>query len=194
MARNFSSKIMSVGYIPLPAWLILTTIAGFFAQDYNPIASHVSVMTLQDNFAHFLANMAALISGTAIILFGLGLWRYSNRFFSGGSFCWILFGGSMVANGVWPMGGPMHGLYIIGIFNVLAPALAMMDVKNQALRDRLYGITVFVSLSAVLYLWILLNGFDPDGYSGLTQRVFGIINLVWPLAFVFHLSRGIRES
>lgn len=193
MAEKFSSKVIRAGYIPLPAWLIITTIAGLIANDYSPIVSHVSVMTLQDNFAHLLANIAALVSGTAIILFGIGLWRHSNRIFSGGAFCWILFGVSMIANGIWPMGGPMHGLYIIGIFNILAPALAMMDVRDPVLRDRLYGITVFVSLSSVLYLWILLNGFDPDGYSGLTQRVFGSINFLWPFVFALNLSRVIDD-
>ncbi len=189
MNTSTTNQLVKAGYIPLPAWLILSTIAGFFAVDYNPISSHVSVMTLQDNTAHFIANIAALSSGAALILFGIGVWKFSQRAFSAGSLCWIIFGISMIANGIWPMGGPMHGLYIIGIFSILAPALCLLDIQDSEIRSKLHGITVFVSLSAMLYLWMALNGFDPEGYQGLTQRIFGSINYLWPLVFAYKVSQ-----
>lgn len=182
-----NTLLLRAGYVPLPAWIIFVTLAGFFATDYSPIASHASVMTLQDGPAHWIVNLAAQISGATLILFGIGLWLYSKRVFSGGAVCWILFGVSMIANGIWPMGSPMHGLYILGIVNIIAPALSLLDVENQTLRRRLHGVTVFVSLMSVLYIWILLNGFDPEGYSGLTQRVFGTVNFLWPLVFAWQV-------
>jgi len=180
---------LKAGYIPLFAWFLLVTIAGFFAVDYSPIASHASVMTLQNGPAHIITNLAAWVSGLAIIIFGLGIWRLSGRVFAAGAACWIVFGLSMLANGTWPMGSPLHGFYIIGIFNILAPALSCLDVRDHKLRAKLYGITIFVSLTSVLYLWILLNGFDPEGYSGLTQRMFGTINFLWPLVFAWTFFR-----
>lgn len=189
MTDTPGSTLLKAGYVPLPVWLILSTVAGFLAIDYNPIASHVSVMTLQDGPAHALVNLGALAAGITSIVFGGGIWSVSRRVFSAGGFCWIVFGVSMIANGIWPMGGPMHGLYIIGIVNILAPALSLLDIRDNALRGRLHGVTVFVSLSAVFYVWLLLNGFDPEGYSGLTQRVFGSINLLWPLIFVVQYTR-----
>ncbi|MEO1481118.1 MAG: DUF998 domain-containing protein [Myxococcota bacterium] len=181
-------NVLTAGYVPLPAWLFFSTIAGFFATDYSPIASHVSVMTLEDGLAHSLANVAALTSGVALVLFGVGIWQLSKRRFSAGALCWILFGISMVANGIWPMGGPLHGLYIVGIFSVLAPSLSVLDLADQALQRSLHRVTVFCSLASVLYLWLLLNGFDPVGYSGLTQRIFGSISYAWPLIFAFKKS------
>ena len=175
--------LLQSGTIPLPAWLGISTIASLIATDYNMFASHVSVMTLQDKHAHTLANAAALLTGGSLITFGLGVWITARQVFSGAAICWILFGISMVANGIWPMGGPMHGLYIIGIFNILAPALTLIDINNPDLTRKLRGFTVFVSLMSVLYLWLLLNGFDPAGYSGLTQRIFASIGYSWPLVF-----------
>lgn len=189
MNSSTDMGLVKAGLVPLPAWLIVSTVAGLLAPGYNPMASHVSVMTLEDGLSHTLANVAALSSGIALILFGLGVWRVSQRIFSAGASCWILFGISMVANGIWPMGGPMHGLYIIGIFSVLAPALSVLDVQRPSLQRRLHTITVICSLAGVLYLWILLNGFDPVGYSGLTQRLFGSINYLWPLVFALQYAK-----
>lgn len=189
MNGNIGATFLKAGVIPLPAWLILTTIAGFFAADYSPVASHVSVMTLQDSVAHLLVNIAALITGVTLIVFGVGVWARVPRVFSAGALCWILFGFSMVANGIWPMGGPMHGLYIIGIFNILAPALTLLDIKDAEIQTRLHMLTVFVSLASVFYIWLLLNGFDPEGYTGLTQRIFASIGYFWPLAFAVQIAR-----
>ncbi len=189
MQSTIWHKLIKAGYIPLPAWLLLSTVAGFLATDYNPIASHVSVMTLKDDTAHIIANMAALSSGIALVLFGAGIWGVSQRTFSVGAFGWILFGISMIANGIWPMGGPMHGLYIIGIFSILAPALSLLDIQDDEMRTRLHSLTAFVSFAGILYLWLLLNGFDPEGYSGLTQRIFGSINYLWPLVFAAQFSK-----
>lgn len=194
MQVDLNNTLIKVGYVPLPAWLFFSTVAGVLATDYNPISSHVSMMTLQDGIAHTFANVAALTSGLALILFGIGVWRLSKRLFSAGAVCWMLFGISMLANGIWPMGGPMHGLYVIGIFSVLAPALSLLDMRSHTLQSRLHGFTIVCSLAGVFYLWILLNGFDPEGYSGLTQRVFGSINYLWPLVFALQFFKDAASS
>lgn len=185
MKAGAGTYLIKAGYLPFLTWLPIATIAGFFAADYSPIASHVSVMTLEDGTAHLLANIAAISTGIALILFGFGVWKFSRRLFAAGALCWIVFGISMIANGIWPMGGPMHGLYIIGIFNILAPALTLLDIENETLRKKLHGLTVFVSLASMFYLWMLLNGFDPDGYTGMTQRIFASVGYFWPCAFAY---------
>lgn len=175
--------LISAGYVPLPAWLILVTIAGLITPGYSPIESHASVMTLEKGASLWITNSAALITGAALIAFGAGVWFASQRFISGGALCWIIFGDSMIANGIWPMGSPMHGLYAIGITNILGPALTTLETRNEKLRERMMGITVFCSLAGVFYLWLILVGLDPEGYTGLTQRIFGSINFLWPLIF-----------
>lgn len=39
------------------------------------------------------------------------------------------------------------------------------------------------------HLWLMLAGFDPEGYAGLTQRIFGSITFCWPLAFAIQYAR-----
>ncbi len=189
MSEKTSALLAKAGFIPLPAWLGLSTLAGLLAVGYDPIASHVSVMTLEDNLSHTLANIAALAVGLSLLVFGTAVWAISGRVFSAGAACWMIFGVAMISNGIWPMGTPMHGFYVIGIFNILAPALSLLDVQSAELRSKLYAVTVFVSLAGVTYLWLLLTGFEPEGYSGLFQRFFGSINLVWPLLFAYYHPR-----
>jgi hypothetical protein len=102
----------------------------------------------------------------------------------------MVFGVSMMSNGIWRMGGPMHGLYAIGLAVLVAPALAFMD--STRLRDNrtVFAMTVFCSLAGVLYLWLNLMGFDPHDYRGLTQRVFSSINSLWPFAAAMMLLRS----
>ena len=188
--RQFSKTLIKAGYIPLPAWLIISTIAGFIATDYNPITSHVSVMTLQEGPAHLLANIAALLSGIALIAMSIGIWAQSKRIISVGALGWILFGTAMVTNGIWPMGSQMHGFYVIGIFNIIAPAMTLLDIRDEALREKLHTITALVSFSGMLYLWLALTGFEPEGYSGLFQRLFGSINFLWPFVFSWQFFRN----
>lgn len=180
-----TKTLLKAGFIPLPLWLGLTTLAGFLAAGYNPIESHVSAMTLLGGLPHSLVNIAAVVSGLSLIVFSAGVWRLSGRRVSVGALCMMAFGVAMIANGIWPMGGPMHGLYIIGIFNIIAPALFLIDIRDDDLRQRMYAVTAFVSVMGMLYLWLNLNGFDPEGYRGLTQRIFGSINFAWPFIFAY---------
>lgn len=169
----------------MPFWLILSSIAALIAPGYSPIESHVSVNSLAQGWPLWLTNSAGLISGAGLLAFGAGVWAASRRVFAGGALCWIIFGVAMVANGIWPMGSPMHGLYVIGIFNILAPALTVLECREEGLRQDMIPITVFCSLMGMLYLWLNLVGLDPEGYRGLTQRVFGSINFLWPMVFAY---------
>lgn len=180
---NTTNNLLKAGFVALPAWLGITTMAGFLAAGYNPIESHVSVMTLTEGLSHSLVNIAAWLAGVTLILFSIGVWRLSERRISVGAICMILFGIAMITNGTWPMGSRLHGFYIIGIFNIIAPALCLLDIRDNGLRRKLHAFTAFVSVSAVFYLWLILTGFEPEGYSGLTQRIFGSINYAWPFMF-----------
>jgi len=181
--------LISSGFVPLPAWLILATIAGLITPGYSPIESHVSVMTLEEGASLWITNSAALISGAALLLFGAGIWVASGRVLSGGGLCWTMFGIAMLGNGIWPMGDPMHGVYAMGIVNILGPALSLLECRDETVRHRMIGLTVFCSLAGIFYLWLLVLGFDPEGYSGLTQRIFGSINFLWPLVFAYMMRK-----
>lgn len=183
--NSITKNLLKAGFLPLPIWLGVTTLAGFLVANYSPIESHVSVIQLQDGVSHTLVNIAALISGASLIAFSIGVWRLSGRMISAGALSMMAFGVAMIGNGIWPMGDPMHGVYVIGIFNIISPALCLMDIRDDALRQRLHAVTAIVSVSAMVYLWLNLTGFEPEGLSGLTQRIFGSINFSWPLLFAY---------
>ncbi|MGB6318385.1 MAG: DUF998 domain-containing protein, partial [Litorimonas sp.] len=143
--------------------------------------------------AKWLTNMTAIGIGISLIAFGAGVWMVSRRRISGGALCFIVFGISMISNGLWPMGSPMHGLYAIGIINILAAPLVYMDVHGSVTLPKFHGVTVALSLIGVFYFWILLTGLDPDGYSGLTQRVFAAVAFLWVALFVRRWTRLPRD-
>jgi hypothetical protein len=52
-----------------------------------------------------------------------------------------------------------------------------------------FGITAFVSVAGVIYLWMNLIGVDPQHLHRLTQRVFSSINSLWPALMAILLLR-----
>jgi hypothetical protein len=68
-------------------------------------------------------DLAAIGVGIFLAIFAVGLWRASGKPVAFGALAWILFGLSMVSNGIWIMGSPMHGAYGLGLIVMVAPAL-----------------------------------------------------------------------
>jgi hypothetical protein len=194
-SKHFSAvdAFLFAGFIPLPWWLIWNTVAGWLVDGYDPMAQHASEIPADNGSADSLAKLGALGSGVGFCLFAIGLWVITARRFSLGALAWFIFGASMLSNAIWPMGTPMHGLYAVGIINLIAPAISLLELR--ALRDdRLaYVTTCLVSFAGVLYLWMNLTGHDPVAWRGLTQRVFSSINSLWPAVIAsiwFRRARG----
>ncbi len=179
--------MISAGILPLPWFIIWVTIGGMFMPGYSWISQHASEMTLVPGTANILLKIGALGTGVFFILFALGLWRYSDRKISWASICWIVFGFSMVSNGIWNMGDPKHGFYAIGILNIAAPALALAENRKLADDRIVYLTTIAVSFSAILYLWLNVTGNDPEGYRGISQRLFSSINSLWPMVVAWRV-------
>jgi hypothetical membrane protein len=185
--------LLAAGFIPLQWFLLWSTIAGLLTPGYDALSQHASELTLQSGTARNLLNVAAIGSGGAFVVFAIGLWLESGRRLAIGAFCWLLFGIAMVSNGVWPMGSPLHGLYALGVVNLIAPALSLLE--SPRLRDNklAFGVTALVSVCGVIYLWLNLVGADPQNLRGLTQRVFSSINSLWPATMALLLLRHGRE-
>lgn len=87
------------------------------------------------------------------------------------------------------MGHPMHGFYTIGIANIIAPAMSHIEMSAWSVNHRAYAVTAAVSVAGIVYLWLNVVGADPEGYRGLTQRVFSSINSLWPFLVALYLVR-----
>jgi len=72
---------------------------------------------------------------------------------------------------------------------LVAPALSLVELRTVRDMRSAYVVTVFVSLAGVVYLWLNVTGFDPEGARGLTQRMFSSINSLWPAVIAMIMLR-----
>jgi Protein of unknown function (DUF998) len=178
------------GLVPLPWFLAWTTIGGVLLPQYSPISQHASELLGAGGAAALCLKVAAIGSGTALVAFGAGLWALTGRTVAVGALAWVLFGLSMISNGLWPMGSPMHGLYAIGMATLVAPALSHIEVSSWLPDRRQYALTALVSAAGILYLWLNLTGNDPQATRGFTQRLFSSITSLWPFLVSLTLVRS----
>jgi hypothetical membrane protein len=185
----YTRILLAAGLVPLPWFLFWSTIAGVLTPGYNALSQHASELTLQPGVSRTLLNLAAMGSGGAFLVFAIGLWLASGRRFAVGASCWLLFGVAMISNGLWPMGNPLHGMYAIGVFNLIAPALSLLELPRLRDNKLAFGVTALVSVCGVIYLWLNLAGADPQNLRGFTQRIFSSINSLWPATMALLLLR-----
>ncbi len=101
----------------------------------------------------------------------------------------------MISNGVFVMGSPLHGLYGLGFFMVLVPAFFATEVApaNSTLRS----LSMFAALTIMLYLWLMISGFDPQAFRGLTQRVATLLIFGWYAAasyLLLHNGSSVKHA
>jgi len=184
-----SRLLLCAGLVPLPWFLFWTSVAAVFAPGYNPLAQHASELLQAPTLASICGRIAAIGSGMGFVAFSIGVWRESGRRIAVGAICWMIFGVSMLTNGLWPMGHPMHGFYTIGIANIIAPAMSHIELSAWSANRRAYAVTAVVSIAGIVYLWLNVVGADPEGFRGLTQRMFSSINSLWPFLVALYLLR-----
>lgn len=181
--------LFAAGLLPLPWFLFWTTLGAMFAPDYSPLSQHASELMQAQGFAGLCIRIAAIGVGLAFVAFSIAVWRESGRRIAVGAACWLIFGVAMLTNGVWPLGHPMHGFYAIGVANLIAPAMTHIELSAWSANRRAYAVTALVSLAGVVYLWLNLVGADPQGFRGLTQRLFSSINSLWPFLVALYFLR-----
>ncbi len=192
---RFDKYLLLAGALPLPWFLFWITLGGFFAPEYSAISRHGSELFSLGGLPALCLRVAAIGSGVAFVLFGVGVWRRATFGWSIGAVAWVIFGLAMLSNGVWPMGNPMHGLYGAGVANLIAPALSHLELGSSLKRRAHFALTAAVSSMGILYLWLNLTGLDPEAYRGLTQRLFSSVNSLWPFTVSLWLVyRGARDE
>src|SRR5947207_2776758 len=153
--------LLVAGLIPLPWFLIWISLAGVLSPGYNPITQHASELSKQPGLPHLLCNVSGIGVGVGFCLFSVGLWRATGKAFSFGAAVWFVFGVSMLSNGIWPMGNRLHGLYAVGIINLVAPALSLLELRAVRGIRSAYIVTVFVSVAGILYLALDIVSLAP---------------------------------
>lgn len=171
--------------VPLGAMLVPILLA-FFLPGYSSISQHISEVALLDHPIALVQRGAALITGVSITLFGT--WLFLVKASNYTAVAAVLFGASMISNGVFVMGSPLHGLYGLGFFMVLVPAFFAAEVAPA--NSRLRSLSMFAALAIMSYLWLMISGFDPEAFRGLTQRVATLLIFGWYAVASYSLLRN----
>jgi hypothetical protein len=178
---KFSARFcLYAGLVPLCWFLFWVTLGGMVVPGYSALSQQASELLATGRDGAFCLRVGAIGAGLAYIGFAFGVFSLSSRRPAIGAISYLVFGFSMISNGIWPMGSPMHGLYSIGLLSIIAPALAHIELGKTLRSRRDYFVTAFVSVAGFVYLWLNVTGNDVKAFSGLTQRVFSSINSFWP--------------
>jgi hypothetical protein len=174
-------------YLPLAAMLVPIA-ASWFVPGYSSVSQHMSELEMLSGPVALVTRAAAIVSGTSIMLFALGLISYSRRYaFS--AMASAVFGLSMISNGVFVMGSPLHGLYGIGLISILGPAFFVAESFSSDLGERTKFWLLLAAFVTLVYMWLMFAGLDPAPYRGFTQRVAVFIMFGWYSIASFTLLR-----
>lgn len=165
------------------------TAAGLLVDDYNWIGQHASEITLTDfSIAKTILNSGAILTGLSCVAFSLGIViSFKNHFIS--ALLLMAFGVSMISNGLYTMGNPMHGFYGMGLSLMLLPFASCYEFKNTSINPQFFSVTIFSCFVIFIYFWSMLVGLDPIDYRGLTQRLASVFIFGWIAYFAFEVHK-----
>lgn len=166
-------------FLPLYFFIPVLT-AGALVAHYDAISQHASEITLTPFYdAKLILNAGAVLTGLSCITLALGiLLKLKQKFFLS-SVLLVLFGTSMISNGLYPMGNPMHGFYGLGLSLMILPFVVCYELKTIVTAPKFYTVTLVSGLLIFVYLWSMLVGLDPSAYRGLTQRLASVVIFGW---------------
>ncbi len=169
-------------------------IAGFLTDGYNLIAQHASEITLTDfDVAKTVINSGAILTGLSCLVLAIGIILNFKKYIIT-SILLIIFGISMISNGLYPMGTIMHGFYGIGLTLMILPFIACYELKNEINNQLFFRISLICGFVIFIYLWSMLVGLDPTNYRGLTQRIASLFIFCWIAYLAFELSKKQVEN
>ncbi|MGE6331933.1 DUF998 domain-containing protein [Stenotrophomonas sp. NPDC077659] len=142
---------------PLPWLLFWASVAAEFAPSYDPLAQHASELLQAPTLASICVRISAIDSGMGLVALAIGVWRVSGQRIAVGAICWMIFGVSMLTNGLWPTGHPMHGFNAIGIANMIALEMSQIGFSAWSANGRAFAVTTVMSIAGIVYLWLNLG-------------------------------------
>ncbi|QWT20131.1 DUF998 domain-containing protein [Bacillus sp. NP157] len=159
--------------LPLVGMLIPMLI-GFFVPGYSSISQHMSELELLSPSISMACRVGAIVAGLSIVGFAIALLVQHGARYRFTALASAIFGISMVSNGVFTMGSPLHGLYAIGLTVILCPAF--FAAERRAGTDT---VSLVVAFLVLVYMWALMTGLDPAATRGLTQRLITVPMFAW---------------
>lgn len=193
IARCLTIQGVAIPFIALAAFSL-----GVFVPGYSSVSQHLSELGASASPVAPLVNTAVVLLGASICAFAIGV---AGSYFGTGvrlsPLLILLFGASMVSNGLAPMGTPMHGLYAVGLALLIAPSVFASETQPLIKNKRYETYSHLTAVAGLFYLWMNLVGLDSGGYRGLTQRAAGMVAYTWLGVSAFCLrnaGRGARQG
>lgn len=182
--------LLKQAILVLALFIIPAFIAGLLVLGYDMIKQHISEITLTPyKSAILIFAIGQMLSGLSCILLALGIIFNFKKFYFSSSIL-IIFGISMISNGIFPMGNVMHGFYGIGLSFMLLPFVACYELKNENIKEIFFKISIISGVVIFIYFWSMIVGLDPANYKGLTQRIASIFIFGW----IAYLANEIEKN
>ncbi len=159
--------------------MLIPIIVSFMVPGYSSISQHISELALLGYPVAAAQRITAIVTGVSILAFCVGLTLSAPRTFRFTAVTAALFAISMVSNGIFTMRTPLHGLYGLGLFMALVPAFFVAELPWRQGRTAVVSLSLAVAVFNMSYEWLIVSGFDPPGFRGLTQRVATIVIFGW---------------
>lgn len=162
----------------IPLWGVVLIAIGLLTPGHDSISQHLSLIGLGDGFWASALKVTSIVLGISISLFAL-----SSSFILG-KFSWqtlpaLAFGLGMITNGIYETGNPMHGLYGMVFFSPLVPLVFSLEFKEKIKSRAFEWYSIITAFIGMIYMWLMLTQLDPEGFMGLTQRLFLLQITVW---------------
>jgi hypothetical protein len=179
--------------VPIAA-MLLPILLAFTLPGYSSISQHISETELLHHPIAPIQRLCAGLTGASIILFGLGAVLAFGRRFLFTALAALLFGSSMISNGITVMGSPWHGLYGLGLFMSLVPAFFAAEAQATIGDQRVIRISMGCAVFNLAYMWLMIAGLDPPGYKGLTQRIATVVIMGWYTIAAYVLAKAVMAA
>jgi hypothetical membrane protein len=165
-------------FLPFGAMLALMLVS-LTVPGYSSISQQMSELGMLGGYPAVLESVLGIIVGLSIVIFSLALVRHPSGRFAFTVLTSVLFGISMLCNGIFTMGSPLHGLYGIGFFSILTPSLFIVELDAAKRTEAIATLSKWAAVITLFYLWLTITRFDPGGFHGLTQRLAVIPMFGW---------------
>ncbi len=152
---------------------------GFFIAGFNPIVQSISEVALEAPAFAYTHRLADIVIGASMCGFALALNFLSSRRLTFSMISISLLGLSMVSAGIWTLESPLHLLYNLSFFMIVAPIACALEFKEMLDSRRFETLCLSVSFLHVFMFWCIYAGFIPAEYNGLVQRTWAIVTMGW---------------
>jgi len=176
--------------VVLPFLCLLEIVVSLSAPGYDSVSQHLSALGTDGSGIARYINGSAFAMGASVSLFALGAQGLAPGRWALSPLLLLIFGVSILSNGWFPMGSPMHGLHGIGMVVTIAPLVLAVEFAARLPSPWYRQYALLTTVASFAYLWLLVTGMDPHGFAGLTQRVASLVTYAWFAITAWQLVRS----